>query len=238
MKEGILGFYKGLSSPLAAEAGVNFLVFGTQGRVKNLIQDPETMEWSPFQAALAGSIAGFVATSLISPSECIKIRLQIQTQRKKQARSYKGPIDCLIKIIRHEGVKGLYSGTLATWIREVPAWGMYFGGYEYIRTHLQEDDGTISNSKAMFSGASAGVLSWTSIYPFDVVKTRIQKSANPGSWIQEFINVKNRSGYLGFYKGLSPTLLRALPVNSVVFLVYENVVRNPIFEYRDNDFEM
>ena len=46
--------------------------------------------------------------------ETLKVRLQIQYEVKKADRQFSGPIDCIRKIIRKQGVLGLYNGFLGT----------------------------------------------------------------------------------------------------------------------------
>ena len=63
--------------------------------------------------------------------------------------------------------------------------------------------------------------------PIDTIKTRIQKSTAPGSGYERFKTVTSeimkKEGFLAFYKGLTPRLLRVAPGQAVTFMVYEKV---------------
>jgi hypothetical protein len=68
--------------------------------------------------------------------------------------------------------------------------------------------------------------------PLDTIKTRIQKMSNKeaeGNGWQRFRTVVNQiiknEGYLAFYKGLTPRILRVAPGQAVTFMVYERVRR-------------
>jgi hypothetical protein len=64
------------------------------------------------------------------------------------------------------------------------------------------------------AGGLAGVLSWASIYPVDVMKSRIQ--AYGGSWMEVFQDMKREGAHV-FVRGMPATLLRAFAVNGAIF---------------------
>jgi solute carrier family 25 carnitine/acylcarnitine transporter 20/29 len=179
------------------------------------------------QYYLAGAFAG-VANSVISgPIEHVRIRLQ--TQPHGAARLYNGPIDCIRKLSAHDGVlKGLYRGEAVTIIREAQAYGMWFLTFEYLmnadakRNHIERKE--ISSLKVAAYGGLAGEALWLASYPFDVVKSKMQ-SDGFGADIRYrgmrdcFAQTWRREGLRGFWKGIGPTLLRAMPVSAGTFAV-------------------
>jgi solute carrier family 25 carnitine/acylcarnitine transporter 20/29 len=64
--------------------------------------------------AMAGVMAGATVSFIAAPVEHIKARLQIQYSSKKSERLYKGPIDCVSKIYKYHGIRGVYHGLSAT----------------------------------------------------------------------------------------------------------------------------
>lgn len=131
---------------------------------------------------LAGSISGFVNAFLSTPMELVKIRLQNQGTG---APLYKGPMDCVTKIIKTQGYRGLYRGFRMTLLRETPSYGgifflaitrlVYFASYEIMTRAFQQDSSSSEPTFAMLiAGGAAGVCGWASTYPADVAKTRIQ----------------------------------------------------------------
>ena len=74
---------------------------------------------------LAGGIAGISAVSFTYPSDLIRRRLQLQGS-DKSVPVYNGIIDCCNKIIRSEGIVGLYRGLGACYIKIFPANAIQF----------------------------------------------------------------------------------------------------------------
>ncbi|CAI5501341.1 unnamed protein product [Closterium sp. Naga37s-1] len=84
---------------------------------------------------------------------------------------------------------------------------------------------------AIASGGIAGIVFWSAVLPFDVIKTRIQTadtSASPES-LRMLSQCKavsaqpilRESGIRGFYAGLLPTLTRAFPANAAAVVAWE-----------------
>ena len=49
--------------------------------------------------------------------------------------SFRGPFGLTKEILKHEGFRGLFKGLTATFMREIPGYFFFFGGYETAR-HL------------------------------------------------------------------------------------------------------
>jgi solute carrier family 25 carnitine/acylcarnitine transporter 20/29 len=138
-REGVRGLYKGLSSPITGDSLTNCLVFGVYGLTRRAqLQADQTEEHFPLlsltQIGLAGGAAGLIGGLIQSPVELIKIKLQIQTTG--ETRVYSGPIDCIKKIVKAEGMKGLTRGLGATWWRDIPGFAAYFVVYEGLRRYI------------------------------------------------------------------------------------------------------
>ena len=72
----------------------------------------------------------------------------------------------------------------------------------------------------------AGIGFWFFIYPIDLIKSKLQvvKVDSQQQWGGSGALAKGiwaREGLKGFYRGLTPCLLRAFPSAAVTFLVYE-----------------
>ena len=71
---------------------------------------------------VAGSAAGFMQAFIASPMELAKTRMQIMSDKIKlggSAPHYKNPFDCLQKMFKAEGIRGVFKGQLITVSREV-----------------------------------------------------------------------------------------------------------------------
>ncbi|KAF7431111.1 hypothetical protein PC9H_006831 [Pleurotus ostreatus] len=101
----------------------------------------------------------------------------------------------------------------------------------------------------LIAGGVAGVAGWLFTFPMDVVKTRMQGSqhhlpfepsanthliptasthsngSNPyRTTISTIVNSYRTEGIGVFFRGLAPTLIRAIPVNMATFAVFEVIV--------------
>ncbi|KAJ9647289.1 carrier protein ymc1 [Coniosporium tulheliwenetii] len=182
---------------------------------------------------LSGAFAGIANSVISGPIEHVRIRLQ--TQPHGARRLYNGPIDCIRKLSAHEGVlKGLYRGELVTILREAQAYGVWFFTFEYLmnadaaRNGIRRDE--VSTPKVAFYGGLAGEALWIASYPFDVVKSKMQsdgfgKEMRYRGMSDCFRQTWAREGLRGFWKGLAPTLLRAMPVSAGTFAVVEMTMR-------------
>ena len=119
--KGFLGFYKGISSPLVGSMAENSLLFTSYGIFKSFLQKTPDEELPWLSLAMCGAGSGAVVPLVLTPFELIKCRLQVQQSARADFKSYKGPIDCVIRTIKEEGVaRGLYKGNVSTMMREIP----------------------------------------------------------------------------------------------------------------------
>ncbi|CAG8811431.1 10805_t:CDS:2, partial [Dentiscutata erythropus] len=77
----------------------------------------------------------------------------------------------------------------------------------------------------LMSGSSKAFASITT-YPYQVIRARLQNQKNEAKYLGIFDTMRKilrKEGFLGFYKGLAPNILKVLPGTCTTFLVYENV---------------
>ena len=187
----------------------------------------------------------------LQPIELVKIRLQIQQGTAQSNTSlgrtfYTGPIDCLVKSIRAEGIRVLYKGHQSTFIREVMGSGSWFGVYEtYINFMTPEGVKRSDLSPLIIStgGALAGMGYYIVPFPIDTIKSAIQatSSSSPpysgggataaggggGSVSIPAIakRIYRNRGIAGFYPGMRTTMIRCIPCNATYSFVYEQAVK-------------
>ena len=133
-----------------------------------------------------------------------------------------------------EGIRGLYRGLGITIIRDAPAHAIYFSSYEYTREYLHpgcRKTGEESLSTMLMAGGIAGVASWVSCYPLDVLKSRLQGQG--GSGIPDkytgILDCMRKSvqeeGMSVLWRGLGTAVTRAYLVNGAIFSAYELSLR-------------
>ncbi|RKF57215.1 Mitochondrial glycine transporter YMC1 [Erysiphe neolycopersici] len=238
-QEGALAFYKGTLTPLIGIGACVSIQFGAfhearrQFESYNISQKKSNPGLSYTQYYAAGAFAGVVNSFLSGPVEHVRIRMQTQPHGTKKL--YSGPLDCIRKLSTHGGVlKVLYRGEMATIFREAQAYGSWFLAFEYLMNadaaRNRIDRKEIPSYKIAGYGGLAGEALWLSSYPFDVVKSKMQcddfgekrrYKTMRDCFRQTFIN----EGIGGFWKGIGPTLLRAMPVSAGTFFVAEMTSR-------------
>ena len=195
--------------------------------VANSSSNPLHPGLSYSQYYASGAFAGISNSILSGPIEHVRIRLQ--TQPHGANRLYSGPIDCVRKLSVHEGVlAGLYRGQIVTILREAQAYGVWFLSFEYMMNADAKRNGIQRNEipqwKVATYGGLAGEALWLGSYPFDVVKSKMQSDGfGPNkkyvSMSDCFKQTWRGEGARGFWKGIGPTLLRAMPVSAGTFAV-------------------
>ncbi|KAI7896446.1 mitochondrial carrier domain-containing protein [Mucor mucedo] len=135
------------------------------------------------------------------------------------------------------GVRAFWPGLTLGLVGVFPYQAMDLGIYETLKiSYLQynqgeyNDDGTQKqpNIFVLWScGMISGTIGATSVYPLNVIRTRLQAQGTSGHpriykspW--EAVEVTFKSdGLRGFYKGLGPTLLKVVPAVSISYVTYE-----------------
>ncbi|KAM3594118.1 uncharacterized protein V6R79_002597 [Siganus canaliculatus] len=214
-----LGLYKGIGSPLMGLTFINAILFGVQGNAMRMLgQD------TPLNHFLAGASAGAIQCVICCPMELAKTRMQLQgTGQKKSKKVYKNSLDCLRTIYKKEGIRGINRGMVATLLRDTHGLGVYFLSYDLFTGWLGcEPEDPYIVPKLLFAGGMAGISSWLTNYPVDVIKSRLQADGVGGvnkynGMIDCIRKSSQKEGWLVFTRGLTSTLLRAFPVNATTF---------------------
>lgn len=231
---GLKAFYRGMATPLIGDSVSNSAIFGVYGVVTGAMADVHVNANGdvPLPGVYAaGMCAGFAAGVILTPIELVKVRLQVQQGKHKRVERYTGPRDVIMQTFRQEGIRGLFTGLASTLARDVPGFGAYFISYEGIRRVVAKGMGcTVSDISPLWSlgaGAVGGIMAWLVTYPFDVVKSRLQTQSRTSPQYAGIVDcvrtLYSQRGLQVFFAGIETTIIRAVPVNAVLFTVYELV---------------
>ncbi|XP_074530975.1 solute carrier family 25 member 48 [Halichoeres trimaculatus] len=205
-KETVMGFFKGMSFPLASITVYNSAVFGFFSNTQRLISKyrygNERHPCGMFDLTVASMLTGLMSVGIGAPVDLVKIRLQMQTQmvlaenlhlagnvsngtniplssvEMPSQRLYRGPIHCISSILQTEGLQGLYRGGGAMVLRDVPGYMLYFIPYTIFCDLLKPDATSTPHPCSIWlAGGLAGSISWVTATPADVVKSRMQADA-------------------------------------------------------------
>ena len=219
-QEGFSRLYRGIIPPICTEAPKRATKFAANDMWNQFYRKLFNIEKTTQSLSiLTGASAGATESFVVVPFDLVKIRLQ----DKKNAHLYSGTIDCLKKIIKHEGVLALYNGLEATMMRHITWNAGYFGVIFHVKAHLSIKSELLNNFIAGTIGGCAGTIINT---PFDVVKSRIQNSPRTTSpakynWsIPSLFIVAKEEGFWALYKGFVPKVLRLGPGGGILLVIY------------------
>eukprot|EP00128_Syssomonas_multiformis_P000512 Colp12_sorted_trinity150504_noHs@22106 len=175
-----------------------------------------------------GAIGGIAGVSTIFPLDVCKTRLQNQNKANLApgAIVYKNGVDCFFKIIKYEGVLGLYRGLLPTLVGVTPEKAIKMAMNDFFRERLQGSAPKIKLWQEMLAGAGAGLCQVVATNPMELIKINLQvagATAKPGEPRPTAIGVIKQLGIRGVYKGTASTLLRDIPFSVVFFPSAANV---------------
>lgn len=226
-KHAIRGFFAGLSAPLMLGSILNaslFLTFGASKKAVSLVSRGTTEEsgnLSLKEVCFASLLAAPVYSIFVCPVDAIKVNMQTS----KAAAS--GPIACA----RSLGIRNIYASyypTVGTRLIGSPA---YFCSYELARSKLESwGYGNNKSFLGLVSGFFAGIAFWSTMYPIDLIKSRMSVKSitgHAGSFSDMVSGARSiwvHEGVAGFYKGFVPCILRAGPANSIMFFGYEATI--------------
>lgn len=171
-----------------------------------------------YQEVLAGGGAGFCQVIATNPMEITKIQMQMQAllpQAERQSAT---------QVVKTLGLKGLYTGTMATLSRDVPFSVLFFPAYANIKKYFADENGNNSLGTTLISGGVAGAIAAGAVTPSDVIKTRLQmkggkeKYQSMGNALRKILN---EEGVGALYKGAIPRMAVVGPLFAITLVCFE-----------------
>ncbi|PSR83916.1 mitochondrial carrier domain-containing protein [Coniella lustricola] len=243
--EGLRGLYKGASPPLVGWMFMDSVMLGSLTVYRRLLRDnifnpplhPLHDPKAPLPAhghGLAGIMAGATVSFVAAPVEHVKARLQIQYAANKSERLYSGPLDCIAKIYRAHGLRGIYHGLSATLLFR-SFFFFWWGSYDVFSRWLADSTSLSKPAINFWAGGLSAQVFWLTSYPSDVVKQRIMTDPLGGAlgdgtrrfpnWRTAAAAVYRENGAKGYWRGFLPCFLRAFPANAMALVAFEGVMR-------------
>lgn len=197
---------------------------------------------SSMYSFLLGSIAGAIGATVVYPIDLIKTRMQAQRNFEK----YKTYMDCIKKVLRFEGVRGLYSGLLPQLVGVAPEKAIKLTVNDIVRSlgASYSKDGSIPMKWEIAAGCSAGACQVVFTNPLEICKIRLQVqgemikkaavSSEAAETAKTAAQIVKELGIRGMYKGTTACLLRDVPFSAIYFPTYANLKRI-LFQFDPND---
>lgn len=142
---------------------------------------------------------------------------------------YRNSLHCFTTLLRGNGVQVLYTGFGVNSVREAVFLGSYFYCYEGLRQSFIQNSISLAYAVPVAGGIS-GAIGWLSSFPLDCIRARVQGQDVNGNLqkrssmeIAEYLI--RRKGIVGFYSGVTPSIVRAFLVSASRFSAYEVAIR-------------
>ncbi|XP_074652163.1 electrogenic aspartate/glutamate antiporter SLC25A12, mitochondrial-like isoform X2 [Tubulanus polymorphus] len=177
---------------------------------------------SAYRFAL-GALAGATGATAVYPIDLVKTRMQNQRTSRSFVGElmYKNSFDCFKKVIRYEGVFGLYRGLPPQLVGVAPEKAIKLTVNDFLRDHLSNKDGTIPLWAECLSGGCAGGSQVMFTNPLEIVKIRLQVAGEIANAPRvSAIQVVKDLGFFGLYKGARACFLRDIPFSAIYFPAY------------------
>lgn len=228
--EGFTALYRGMLAPVLMAAPASALGFFSLSLGKRLQLERPDMEPTMLQYVNAGVFAGISIALVLGPAERLKCLLQVD-RSSGGAHKYTNTYDCFKKVMKESGFRGVTRGLGVTFVREMVGNGAWYTTYEGL-LHLSRRDGRtrddVGTLTIALAGGAAGIAFWGTIFPVDVLKTRLQVAPleqYPNGARGILMNVLKTEGLRALYRGYVPALLRAVVVHASLFVGYESSMK-------------
>ncbi|OTB14447.1 hypothetical protein K445DRAFT_319264 [Daldinia sp. EC12] len=132
--EGVPGFFRGLTPALAQIVPFMGLFFAVYEGARLPLGRVEALPWGTGDAT-AGVIASVVAKTGVFPLDLVRKRIQVQGPTRnryvhKNIPEYAGTVSTIRRILKQEGVRGLYRGLTVSLLKAAPASAVTMWTYE------------------------------------------------------------------------------------------------------------
>ncbi|TFK29415.1 mitochondrial carrier [Coprinopsis marcescibilis] len=230
---GVLAFWTGNGLSVAKifpESAIKFFTYESSKRAFakywDKVDDPRDI--SGVSRFMSGGIGGISSQLSIYPIETLKTQMMSNVGDKRPS---------MLQSIRHiyalGGVRRFYRGLTVGLLGVFPYSAIDMSTFEalklaYQRSLGKEEPGVLA---LLAFGSISGSVGATSVYPLNLVRTRLQASGSPGhpqrytGVVDVAIKTWETDGWRGFYRGLFPTLAKVVPAVSISYVVYEHTKR-------------
>ncbi|XP_016182372.1 solute carrier family 25 member 44-like [Arachis ipaensis] len=239
----ILGLYKGFGTVITGTIPARIIFLTTLETTKVAafkMLEPLTLSETT-QAAIANGVAG-MTSSLLSQAVFVPIDVisqKLMVQGYSGHTRYSGGLDVVRKVLRADGIRGLYRGFGLSVMTYSPSsavwWASYGSSQRFIWRALghsaEHEEGTPSVPKIVLVQATGGIIAGATAScittPLDTIKTRLQvmgheKTTSVKQVVRDLIS---EDGWKGLYRGLGPRFFSMSAWGTSMILAYEYLKR-------------
>ncbi|XP_039575871.1 calcium-binding mitochondrial carrier protein SCaMC-2 isoform X1 [Passer montanus] len=194
------------------------------------VEERQTGMW--WRHLVAGGGAGAVSRTCTAPLDRLKVLMQVHASRSNNM--------CIIggftQMIREGGPRSLWRGNGINVLKIAPESAIKFMAYEQIKRFIGTDQEMLRIHERLLAGSLAGAIAQSSIYPMEVLKTRmaLRKTGQYSGMLDCAKNILAKEGMAAFYKGYIPNMLGIIPYAGIDLAVYETLKNTWLQRYAVN----
>ncbi|KAM9337875.1 calcium-binding mitochondrial carrier protein SCaMC-2-B isoform 2-T2 [Symphorus nematophorus] len=183
------------------------------------LEEKKTGMW--WRHLVAGGGAGAVSRTCTAPLDRLKVLMQVHASKSNSMRIAGG----FVQMIREGGMRSLWRGNGINVIKIAPESAIKFMAYEQIKRIIGSNQETLGISERLVAGSLAGAIAQSSIYPMEVLKTRLalRKTGQYSGILDCAKHIFQKEGVAAFYKGYVPNMLGIIPYAGIDLAVYETL---------------
>ncbi|XP_026651393.2 mitochondrial adenyl nucleotide antiporter SLC25A25 isoform X3 [Zonotrichia albicollis] len=194
------------------------------------VEERQTGMW--WRHLVAGGGAGAVSRTCTAPLDRLKVLMQVHASRSNNM--------CIVggftQMIREGGPRSLWRGNGINVLKIAPESAIKFMAYEQIKRFIGTDQEMLRIHERLLAGSLAGAIAQSSIYPMEVLKTRmaLRKTGQYSGMLDCAKNILAKEGMAAFYKGYIPNMLGIIPYAGIDLAVYETLKNTWLQRYAVN----
>ncbi|KAK6760407.1 hypothetical protein RB195_021758 [Necator americanus] len=177
----------------------------------------------------AGGGAGVATFMIIYPLDFVRTRLAIDLGKDRKDREFTGMIDCMRKIIKHDGVTGMYKGLLPSLQYIMIYRGAYYGLFDSAKPYISKDGRTLGFWRAFAAGQVVTFVAAMISYPLDTVRRRLMMGAGKKEFIYKGTidcakYIYANEGWRAFFHGAMVNAMRGTGA-ALVLALYNEIAK-------------
>ncbi|XP_039620272.1 calcium-binding mitochondrial carrier protein SCaMC-2 isoform X2 [Polypterus senegalus] len=190
-------------------------------------EEKQTGMW--WRHLVAGGVAGAVSRSCTAPLDRLKVLMQVHGSRSNKMCVMGG----FAQMIREGGIRSLWRGNGINVIKIAPESAIKFMAYEQIKRLICSNQETLGILERFIAGSLAGAIAQSSIYPMEVLKTRLalRRTGQYSGIANCAKHIFQKEGLKAFYKGYIPNMLGIIPYAGIDLAVYETLKNSWLQRY-------
>ncbi|KAG7192541.1 Mitochondrial carrier protein ymc2 [Scheffersomyces spartinae] len=183
-----------------------------------------------YKDLFAGTIGGISQVLVGQPFDTVKVRLQSAPEG-----TYSGALDVIKQLIKNEGFRGFYKGTLTPLVGVGACVSVQFSVNEFMKRHYDDklNGKPLSLGQFFNCGAVAGFANGCLASPIEHIRIRLQTQTGNQKLFNGPLDCAKKlyqtNGLVhGIYRGLSPTLIRESIGLGIYFATYEALIKREL----------